>query len=191
MPGHVPNALDVGCGSGSLAAQLAARADRVDAVDRDPGMIELASRLHPGTANFLLGDVLDDELPLDRYSLVTSVSSLHHMPLRPALHRLAGLVRPGGLLAIIGLSRPASLADFAMDGVSIPTNAAVGAWLALNGKAGKESSHMPVRDPQETFAEIRAAADDILPGSVLRRRLYFRYSLLWRRPSAPADHQHT
>lgn len=185
MPDHVASALDVGCGFGWLAAELAARADRVDAVDRDPGMIELARRRHPGTANYLLGDVLRDKaLPLDPhgYSLVTSVSALHHMPLRPALRRLGGLVRPGGTLAVIGIARSASLADYAMDGISIPANGAMGVWLALHGRAGKDSAGMPVCDPQETFADVRDAAHAILPGVIVRRRLYFRYSLMWRRP---------
>lgn len=185
MPDHVASALDVGCGFGWLAARLSTKADRVDAIDRDQHMIELARKRHPDTANYLLGDVIGDEaLPLDPhgYSLVTSVSALHHMPLRPALHRFAELVRPGGMLAIIGMTRSASLADYAMDGLSIPANAAVGVWLALRGRRVRANLTMPMLDPQETFAQIRDAARDIVPGAIVRRRLYFRYSLLWRRP---------
>lgn len=41
---------------------------------------------------------------------------------------------------------------------------------------------MPMRDSVTTFAEIRAAARDRLPGATLRRRLFFRYSLRWDKP---------
>jgi len=50
-----------------------------------------------------VADLLDPALPLEHegYDAVTAVSSLHHMPLQPALGRLAGLVRPGGVLALV------------------------------------------------------------------------------------------
>lgn len=183
MPARVHTVLDVGCGFGGLPDLLAGKAGRVDAVDLSPKMIKLARRMHPDAANWLVGDVLDESLPLDPagYDLVTSVSTLHHMPLRPALRRLAGLVRPGGMLAIIGLAKPVSVADYAMDAVSIPANWGVGMWLAAQHRAGKPEHGMPVRDPKQTFGQIRAAAHAETPGAVLRRRLHFRYSLLWRR----------
>jgi hypothetical protein len=40
---------------------------------------------------------------------------------------------------------------------------------------------MPVRDPSGTLGQIRAAAAGCVPGAVLRRRLFWRYTLLWRR----------
>jgi len=41
---------------------------------------------------------------------------------------------------------------------------------------------MPVRDPSATVAEIAAAASARLPGTSLRRRLFFRYTLRWDKP---------
>jgi hypothetical protein len=41
---------------------------------------------------------------------------------------------------------------------------------------------MPVRDPANTLAEIRAAARVFLPGATIRRRLFFRYTLRWDKP---------
>lgn len=183
LPPVIGTVLDVGCGRGSLAAALAGRADHVDAVDPSPVMIEHASRL-TSDVNWVLGDVLDPTLPLrpNGYDVVTAVSSLHHLPLVPGLRRLAGLVRPGGLLAVVGLYRSASAADYAMDAVALPANAFVGAALAAQGRAGKpDDVRMPVRDPDETFDEIAAAAAAVTPGALVRRRLFFRYSLLWRR----------
>jgi hypothetical protein len=36
---------------------------------------------------------------------------------------------------------------------------------------------------RDTLAEIRAAAAERLPGALPRRRLCWRYTLLWRRPA--------
>jgi hypothetical protein len=41
---------------------------------------------------------------------------------------------------------------------------------------------MPVCGAQETLADIRAAARELTPGARIRRRVYWRYTLLWCRP---------
>lgn len=40
----------------------------------------------------------------------------------------------------------------------------------------------PVAEPEETHAQVRKAASALTPGATLRRRLYWRYSLVWRKP---------
>lgn len=142
-------------------------------------MIERAT----GPARWLVGDILTVELNPAGYDVVTALSSLHHLPLRAGLARLAELVRPGGTLAVVGLYRHATLSDLAMAAVASPANALVGAVLAARGRAGKPNDDgMPVRDPETTLAEIRTAAADLLPGAVVRRRVFWRYTLHWRRP---------
>ena len=39
-------------------------------------------------------------------------------------------------------------------------------------------------DPQMTWREVRIEAARLLPGTRYRRRLLWRYSLLWRKPGA-------
>lgn len=181
VPSGAARALDVGCGSGALTRRLSERVASVDAVDSSPAMIERAT----GRARWLVGDVLTTELHPDGYDLVTALSSLHHLPLRAGLTRLAELVRPGGTLAVVGLYRHATFADLAMEAVTLPANAAWGAVLAARGRAGKPNDEaMPVRDPDTTLAEIRTAAAELLPGAVVRRRVFWRYTLHWRRPPA-------
>jgi SAM-dependent methyltransferase len=184
LPGRVATALDVGCGAGWLACALAERADRVDAVDRSAAMIRLA-RARPATGvRWVHGDVLSDDVPLaDGYDLVTAVTCVHHMPLRPALRRLAGLVRPGGRLAVVGMYVPATPGDRLTAVVALPANGAMGLALAARGRAGKVyAPGMPVREATDTLPVISAAAAQIMPGALVRRRLFWRYTLLWRRP---------
>lgn len=67
-------------------------------------MIERARTSWPQAANarWLNGDLLDPDLSLapGGYDVVTALSSLHHLPLKPGLARLASLVRPGGVLRV-------------------------------------------------------------------------------------------
>lgn len=190
VPDRFARALDVGCGTGELLRRLTDRADRVDGVDVSADMIRRARAGVPAGAGVrcLVGDVLDPGVALEPagYDVVTAVASLHHMPLRPALSRLAELVAPGGTLVVIGLHQPASAIDRAVDVLALPANAAVGAFLAARGRAGKPHDEgMPVQQPTATLADLRAAAAELVPGARLRRHLFWRCSLTWTRPAVP------
>lgn len=185
---RIDRALDVGCGVGRLACTIATRARQVDAVDASAAMIASAQQHCSETRNvrWFVGDVLDSDLLLPRagYDAVTAVSSLHHLPLEDGLSRLAELVRPGGVLAVVGHYRPATIADRCLDIAALPANAAVGAALAVAGRAGKpDDDGMPVKSPTTTLAEVREATAR-LPGSTISRALYWRYLLTWQRPPA-------
>ncbi len=95
--------LDIGCGTGDIARPLATRVERVDAVDISPGMIELGQRLPGGDAprlRWLLGRA--EDTPLDPpYGLVTAGASLHWMDWDVVLPRLASVLAPGAVLAIV------------------------------------------------------------------------------------------
>jgi SAM-dependent methyltransferase len=54
----------------------------------------------------LSGELLSiDGLAGATFDLVTAYASIHHMPLEPALRRMAVLLRPGGRLLVVGLAR--------------------------------------------------------------------------------------
>jgi len=172
------SALDVGCGLGDLARSL--NADEVTAIDANARMIERA-RAGSDRVNWIHGDVLTHDL--GRYDVVTAEASLHHLPLREGLSRLAALTRPGGTLIVIGLYLTATRADRAMELVTLPANALVGLAKAINGTGGTpHDPEMPVVMSAPTLNEIRAAAAEIVPGARVRRHLFWRYSMVWHAP---------
>lgn len=190
LPARLERALDVGCGTGALACALARRAVRVDAVDVSPDMIAAARQREAGQGGhvrWLVGDVLDQDLPLAEggYDAVTAISSLHHLSLHEGIERLGALVRPGGVLVVVGLCRPQTLGDRCLGIAAVVANAAVGAVLAATGRAGTpDEDGMPVQPPAATLAQVRRAAT-VLPGARITRGLYWRYLLLWHRPPQP------
>jgi 2-polyprenyl-3-methyl-5-hydroxy-6-metoxy-1,4-benzoquinol methylase len=178
VPPACGRALDVGCGTGLLARRLAEQCGEVVAIDRDRDTLARARSASSATAHirFVEADVMDEGLPHGSFDLITAIATLHHLPLTPALARFRDLLKPGGILTIIGLYRVHSPVDYAWAAVALPAT-----WV-LRCVRGQEEVGAPLREPAETLREIRAACEAILPGCRLRRRLFFRYSLVWRKP---------
>jgi SAM-dependent methyltransferase len=191
LPTPCGRVLDVGCGAGALAAELATRADRVDALDRCPAMIEQAKRATPANVTCLLADVLKEPLAESGYDAIVSVSALHHVPLDEALPRLAAALRPGGVLAVVALPRPDLLREWPVEltgavghrvfGVAFAALRATGRgrWYAIQ----PSRAIMPVvMNPSLTTRQVKEQAAALLPGAQVRRLVFWRYLLLWHKP---------
>ncbi|OXS37102.1 methyltransferase domain-containing protein [Streptomyces sp. XY006] len=186
VPENCREALDVGCGDGELARLLAARSGRVTGIDLSAEMVESARARSEDVDNarFLEADFFEasgtelPELPLGHYDLITMVAVAHHLGTERALNRSAELLAPGGRLAVIGLADPGSVLDLLHLAVAVPSVKALG--RRRGGRHAPEK--MPVADPDTTFREARDIAHRVLPGSRFRRRLLWRYTLLWEKP---------
>ena len=106
--------LDVGAGTGSIAAQLAARVGptgSVLAVDTDTRFLD---PLAGGNLHISRADVTTELLPVSEFDLVHARLLLEHLPQRDSVLRsLAEAVRPGGWLLVEDL-------DWATAGVIDP-----------------------------------------------------------------------
>jgi SAM-dependent methyltransferase len=179
VPPQCGRALDVGCGAGRLASELAERCGEVTGIDADPPALALARSRYPRpNLSFVEGDAMSHAFPDASFDFIASIATLHHLPLEPALERFGLLLRPGGVLTIIGLYRLSTLSDFIYGCVAKP----VSGWLYIT--RGGEPVAAPTRDPDETLREIRAGVEKVLPGADFERRLLFRYSLIWKKPPA-------
>lgn len=180
IPAGCRRVLDVGCGQGFLTRELARRFDDVVAVDVDRGVLERARSQTDPTARitFVEGDVMTLPFEAGSFDAIAAVAVLHHLPLAPALARFHDLLRPGGVLGIVGLHPLRTPFDYALAGVAIPTS------LVLQGVHGFTSVGAPLKDPEETLADVRRACSARLPGAAFRRHLLFRYSIVWRKPLA-------
>ena len=97
-------ALEVGCGRGVGVEIILERfgADRVDAFDLDPHMVELARErlLRFGDrVRVFVGDAARIEAPDDAYDAVFDFGIVHHVPeWRDAVREIHRVLRPGGRL---------------------------------------------------------------------------------------------
>lgn len=178
-PAECARALDIGCGVGVLTRELRSVSQRVVGIDLDSASIELARAEGGEGVEYVLGDFLEHSFEPASFDLVASVAALHHMDAEIALTRMAGLVRPGGALVVIGLARSRRLADFALD---VAGAVATRVHTRILGKLYWEHSAPTVWPPPHSYAELRRTALRLLPGVVYRRHLLWRYSLVWTRP---------
>lgn len=185
VPDRCRDALDVGCGDGILVRRLAARAGHVTAIDRSAEMIVKAKERTAGLGNVTLieGDFLAAQLPPESFDFIAAVAAIHHMPFEPAIEAMSALLRPGGVLAVVGLARngapgawSASPRDYARIVPALIYSRFESSWH------GTWDPGAPVREPEMTYAQITEAACRMLPDVELRRRLLFRYTLFWRKP---------
>ncbi len=154
-------------------------------------MIEAARRDAPPNVTFSVGDALTLEPPPASYDAVLSSAVLHHLPLAQALPRMAGWLRPGGVLAAVALPRGDLRRELPVDVAAAAAHHALGLALSaarpLTGAAlhRHEDTHdvMPVQDGTLTTREVRTEASAVLPGVRVRRLLFFRYLLVWQKPA--------
>jgi SAM-dependent methyltransferase len=99
--------LDLGCGTGRLAARLGEAGFQVDGIDVEERAVELGRRIlsERGVTGVTLydGDVFDPTHPVAKggYDAVVCVEVLEHVEhWKELMHRGASLLRPGGLLLI-------------------------------------------------------------------------------------------
>ena len=178
VPPGCRRALDVGCGLGTFARRIAARAGHVDALDENEAVIQQARETSRGSEriSFIHEDFMTWTAG-EPYDVISMIAVLHHLPFRHALEKAATLLRPGGVLTVLGLHRARS---FAHMGARSLVGYPVSAFYRITRPTSRVGA--PVRDPSMTLAEISREAGALLPAATIRRHLLWRYSLIWVKP---------
>ncbi len=175
LPSEAETGLDVGCGEGETTRRLRRRLPRVAGIDCDADSIAEA-RDHGDDIDYILGDFMTEDLD-QSFDVVTSVAMVHHVDHESALARMAGLVRPGGVLIVVGLAKSRSVGDFARD-----------AWDAVAVRRYTltrpvwATTAPIVWPPPLSHGQVRTATLRVLPDARVDRVPYFRYGVTWRRP---------
>ena len=178
LPADCRRVLDVGCGLGAFARRLAGVADHVDAIDRDREVLAQAARLSRHLANVrcIEADFLSWQAE-ERYDAVSMLAVLHHLPFRAALIKSAALLRPGGVLLVLGLDRSPSTSHYLLTGAVATL---ISGWYRTIHRAAPVGA--PIAEPNMTLREIKDECASLLPRSVIRRHALLRYTLVWTKP---------
>ncbi len=187
VPKQCRQVLEIGCGTGTFSRLLAQRAEKVLAIDLSPQMIRIAqerSRLHPNI-QFVNGDVMAYQFTDDQFDCIATLTTLHHLPIRTILKRIRKALKPGGIFVCLDLYQRSSLTDFLFDGVAFPATV----FLRLI-KTGKPRPSRQVREAYNehgktdrflTLPQVEQICGVLLPGALVTRHLFWRYSIIWKK----------
>jgi SAM-dependent methyltransferase len=179
VPPGSRTALDVGCGEGLLTKELRSVVPQVTGIDLDGPSLERARTQNGGAGiEYVQADVLAHPLETASIDLIASIAVLHHMDTAAGLERMRELLRPGGVLAVIGLPRPRLPHDLPY-GIA---GAVATRWHRWRNGGYREVTAPTVWPPPETLAQVTATAERLLPGVRVRRHLLWRYSLICTKP---------
>ena len=107
-----PMCLDMACGTGDIAFQLAEKYPRgqVLGIDLTEAMLDVArARCHLPNVRFVRGDMGNTGLPSGSVDLITGGYALRNAgEVTEALREVHRLLRPGGIAAFLDFSRPAN-----------------------------------------------------------------------------------
>ncbi len=188
LPRRYGRAVDVGCGSGDLVRLLAGRGtSSVLGVDSDAAIVRLARELTSPTlpVTFTAADAMTglSDGQDGSYDVITCVAVVHHLPYADALALFRGQLAPGGTLVVVGLVRAESPVDHLLGGVAVLANLLM-AWVKNRGRPAARPVAMTARTraAEMGFGEVVREARRVLPGCRVRRRLFWRYTLVWRQP---------
>jgi SAM-dependent methyltransferase len=99
--------LDLACGPGRLALDLASAFDEVWAIDLEPEMIEVGRRLAAergvGNVRWQVGRAEDLAAPAGGFDLITIGEAFHRLDQRVVAAKAFAWLRPGGRLATMGV----------------------------------------------------------------------------------------
>jgi ubiquinone/menaquinone biosynthesis C-methylase UbiE len=187
VSGNCENALEIGCGTGAFARALARRCRRVVALDLSAEMIRVAGSRSSQFKNleFQLADAMTWAFPQSHFDFVCSIATLHHLEQRELLLKIKDALKPGGVLVVLDLVQSDSFAERMRDivgfGVSGSLRLLYNGRLRLPAEVRKAWEQHGQHDSYLTMRQVRALADEILPGSSVERCLLWRYKLVYQK----------
>jgi ubiquinone/menaquinone biosynthesis C-methylase UbiE len=189
VPPGARDALEIGCGTGELTRKLAERVGRVTALDLSKEMLAAARLRCTAFANvrLLQRDVLAFPLQPESHDVIASIATLHHLPLGEMFGRVSRALRPGGVFLALDIADERTSAGVARALAAAPLN--VLGRLATTGRPRSPAAARAAwqahgaSDLYPPLRQVRRLAAELLPGARVRHHLFWRWSLVWRKPA--------
>jgi 2-polyprenyl-3-methyl-5-hydroxy-6-metoxy-1,4-benzoquinol methylase len=181
---HVPlrsRVLEIGCGTGALARELATRRGaKVTAIDLSPRMIDVARVRTPASLGieYHVADFLS--LSPRGFDVVIATNTLHHLPLEETVRRMADAVSDTGMLLVADLFAARGVMELPYNGLSWMLDAVRTPSPASHDLAAAWDAH-GLHDQLQSLRSLRRRLRALLPGVAVRRHLGWRYTAIWQR----------
>lgn len=187
VPSTAETCLEIGCGKGELSFMLSNKSKKVIAVDLADKMIERAKVLHSNkNIEYIYGNILDIKFENNSLDVIITTATAHHLPYEWLLCFAKDKLKKGGKLIILDLAKAKSLSDYIIWGGEFIPNIVMN--LIKNGRLQKDDVHSKEvwerhceHDTYMTIEEIKSLAQKHIPTAKVKRKLFWRYSLVWQK----------
>lgn len=135
-------------------------------------------------------DFLEAPLEDASFDCVISIATLHHMPLTEALPKIRRVLIAGGMFLAMDLLQPKSWSDHICSALAFGlrrANALVSPGLQRSPQLEEAWRAHGNRESYLTISEARKIFTNALPNAQVKRHLFWRYSVIWKKP-VRADH---
>jgi ubiquinone/menaquinone biosynthesis C-methylase UbiE len=187
IPLNCMESLEIGCGKGAFSRLLAARSERVLAIDLSQNMIRAARACSRKFNNidFQVADVMKMDFPPARFDSIVSIATLHHLPTEEVLSKLKRALKTDGTLIILDLFKAEGLSDLISAALAMPVSAGLKLIRSGRLRAPREVREAWAEhgrsDSYLTMSQVREICGDMLPGAEVRKHLLWRYSVIWKK----------
>jgi len=170
--------LDVGCGNGTLAFQIAEQGKLVTGLDCSHESIKSASQKNSyKTIQWVEDDFLNHDFKNEKFDAIVFVASIHHMNMKDAIEKAKSILEKNGVIIIVGLSKPSNILDWIIEILRILPSKLISAWKKSKPS---EELNLTVSYKIPKMKEIRKICNKELKNNKIKYGLHYRYLLYWQ-----------
>lgn len=184
IPNPCEMALDIGCGNGELCRLMADRSKSVFGVDLSENMITNAENLtSEKNIKYINADISTCVFEPNSFDFIVSVATFHHLSYSEILEKIKQWLKKGGTLIILDIYKEETVLDYLISLIAIPSNIFMNFIKnkALRQKENRAMKDHIKHDVYMPLKDIRKIVNSILPNAIIRRHLFWRYSLIWKK----------
>lgn len=185
-PDNIRLSLDIGCGKGEFANLLSQKSDKVIGIDLSDEMIKVANGNNKDKKiDFNIGDIMNFDIGINRYDYIASIATIHHLPMKEFLIKVRESLKEKGILLILDIYKAETILDYLFSVIASPVNSIM--LLIMEGRLRPSIEERIAwnehgkHDHYLTLKQIKSICNDIIPGSNVKRHLFWRYSIVWRK----------
>ncbi|MBN2535615.1 MAG: class I SAM-dependent methyltransferase [Spirochaetales bacterium] len=177
--------LDIGCGTGELTRLLCTYSEKVTGIDISREMIHTAlKRNRDKKIEYKNIDAMEYLTSTDRtFGVIISIAAFHHMEERKMLELIKSKLSKKGKLIILDLYKQETLLEYALSFLAMLVNPIMmlikrGRLFVTKKEREAWRDHFQY-DNYLTIKEIKNISREILGKVVVKRHLFWRYSLIY------------